>query len=444
MKLIPINSSHKDPENGVFVNEVGNIFRKINSKVISHIEKSTRFVKTIKQIDGDLFQIEKFKFEAFFYEYPFQMLKDSALYYLDTLTELVENDLIYSDGNPLNSTYVGNNKFLQFDLGSIVEFKENNGWTGYKQFLTDWLWPLYYLSDKKYIPIGELWNTLNDHQFIYHYNLNWKHKFRPSYWVHNAFLQTQKRKKLVANGPTKENKISKSRILALIALLKSDVNSAKLKSNKTKWDNYYSNTIIQNSYLENKSITLKSILNEISSEDINLDFILDWGANDGYFSKELSAIFPNATIIAIESDHNAVNDLYIKCKNDSIIPIHGSILNPTPALTFSNYRKSLSDRLKPITNLHACLGLMHHLQHEQNLSYQNILNYFVENSKSNSYLLIEFVKNTDPRYQLIRNPNYPHSENIEDFKWHFENYYQLIKELEINENRVLFLGKKKS
>ena len=59
MKLIPINSSHKDPENGVFVNEVGNIFRKINSKVISLTEKSNRFVKPLKQVDGDLFQIEK-------------------------------------------------------------------------------------------------------------------------------------------------------------------------------------------------------------------------------------------------------------------------------------------------------------------------------------------------------------------------------------------------
>ena len=181
---------------------------------------------------------------------------------------------------------------------------------------------------------------------------------------------------------------------------------------------------------------------EFNSE--NKSYIVDWGANDGYFSMELAQIFPNSTIIAIESDHNAANELYKKCKNESIIPIHGSILNPTPSLAFSNYRKGLSERLKNVTNLHVCLGLMHHLQHEQNLSFSNILAYFAENSKANSYLLIEFVKNTDPRYQLIRNPNYPYSENITDFKSQFEAYYQLMNEVEINENRVLFLGKKKS
>lgn len=445
MNLTLIDSSHKDPNFGVLTNEVGEIFRKIDSNVILHLNQSSRFVKPIKQLEDNLFQVEKIDFETFYYEYPFQMLKDSALCYLDTLLELVENDLIFIDGNPLNATYIGNNKFLQFDIGSIVKFDENSGWTGYKQFLTDWLWPLYALSDKSYIAIGELWNTLNDNQLIFHYNLNWKHKIRPSYWVHHAFLQNQKRKNLqTINTSTKANKISKSRIIAFIELLKSDVNSAKLKSRKTKWDNYYSNTIIRNSYLENKLLSIKTILEDVKFDSENSSFIVDWGANDGYFSKELTLLFPNSTVIAIESDHNAANDLYIKCKNESIIPIHGSILNPTPALSFSNYRAGLSERLKTATNMHVCLGLLHHLQHEQNLSFFNIITYFAENSKVNSYLLIEFVKNTDPRYQLIRNPNYPHSEKISDFKLQFQERYNLINELEINENRVLFLGKKKS
>lgn len=445
MKLTPINSSHKDPKHGVLMSEVGGIYRSIDPNVILHLKKSNRFVKPLKEIEGNFFQVEKFEFETFYYEYPFDMLKDSALYYLDTLTELVENDLIYSDGNPLNSTYTGNAQFLQFDLGSIVALNENLGWTGYKQFLTDWIWPIYALSDKKYIGIGELWNTLNDNQLIFHYNLNWKHKIRPSFWVHNAFLQNQKRQNLqTLNTSVKANKISKSRIISLIALLKSDVNSAKMRTIKTKWDNYYSNTIIRNSYLENKLLAVKSILEQVEFNSENKSYIVDWGANDGYFSMELAQIFPNSTIIAIESDHNAANELYKKCKNESIIPIHGSILNPTPSLAFSNYRKGLSERLKNVTNLHVCLGLMHHLQHEQNLSFSNILAYFAENSKANSYLLIEFVKNTDPRYQLIRNPNYPYSENITDFKSQFEAYYQLMNEVEINENRVLFLGKKKS
>jgi hypothetical protein len=320
MNLTPINSSHKDPEHGVFMNEVGDVFRRINAQIISHISKSARFVKHLNQIEDDLFQVEKIAFETFYYEYPFQMLKDSALYYLDTLAELIEKDLIYIDGNPLNSTYVGENKFLQFDLGSIVAFNENSGWPGYKQFLTEWLWPLYALSDMNYIAVGELWNKLNDNQLIFHYKLKWKHKIRPSYWVHHAFLQNQKKKKLEpANFTSKANKISKSRVLALITLLKSDVNSAKLKSNKTKWDNYYSNTIIQNSYLEKKSLAVKSILNEIDSAEINdLSYIVDWGANDGYFSIELTQLFPHSTIIAIESDHNAANNLYTNCKNENI------------------------------------------------------------------------------------------------------------------------------
>ncbi len=445
MNLRPLNTSFKDPQNSVYRDEQNRIIRKIDHVFLPYIEKSSFFVKIIEQLNDGYFHIEKIQFQTFYYEYSFDQLKDSAIDYLNCLEDLLKNDFIFADGNPLNSTYVGKGKFLQFDIGSIRQFDREKGWEGYKQFLTQWLWVIYHLSDKNYIPAGYLWPFINDDQWHFSEPIGIKHKFRPSFWIHHSFLNQSRKYSLnLSHQTARKRTISKQTILGLIALLKQDVKSAKLKKSKSKWDNYYTNTIIGQEYLNQKKLALVNILKSTELQNSAINHFIDWGANDGYFSMLICKNHSHSKVIAIESDYNAVNQLYHNSKNYHIIPVHANLFNPTPAVGFSNFNESLLSRIKNIANVHVVLGLVHHLQHNQNLSFNHIIQMFFEFSLPNSYLIIEFISKNDPRYQLIRNINYPYPESQESFEEALTNCYSIISIQSLTNDRILYFAQKKA
>lgn len=442
IKLYPINTSFKDPQNAVFTDDQNRIIRKIQKEFLHFFNQSNYFSKIIGPVEEDFFEIEKFHFQSFYFEYPFELFKDSALNFLDCLEELIQNDLIYIDGSPLNTTYQGKNRFIHFDLGSVKELNTEYGWIGYKQFLTDWLWMLYHLSDKDYITAGYLSTYLNDNQWIFNEELSLRHKIRPSYWLHQSFLQDQKKVKLNQNAKNNQaRKINKNKLIAFITLLKSDVKSARLKKHKTKWDDYYTDTILQNNYLHLKEQKFIEVIQSIIPSG-NFHFV-DWGANDGHFSRIISNIHPQSTVLSIESDFNAANQLYVKSKDYPIIPIHANVINPIPAIGFANNIPSLLNRIKKVTNVHVVLGLVHHLQHSHNLSHRQIIELFYENSLPDSKIIIEYIGLNDPRYQLIRNINYPHEESLENFTLELSQKYSIIQSISLTDERILFYAQRK-
>ena len=442
MNIHPINTSFKDPQFCVYQDEFDRIYRRIQSNILPVVSNSPFFCKIIKSHENGLFEIEKFSFQSFYFEYPFNQLKDSALDFLNCLEFLINHDLIYVDGSPLNSTYQGNNVFLHFDFGSIQKLDLSKGWTGYKQFLTEWLWILYHLSQKTYIPAGYLCSYFNDNQWINFEKLSFKQKLRPSYWVHKSFLQSQKKESL-KSSPSKDSpkSISKRNLLAFLELLKSDVKSAKLNIQKTKWHNYYSETVLQNQYLTKKESAFINLLKFHKIQESV--FFVDWGANNGTFSRIICNEISHSKVIAIESDYIAANELYEQSRQYNIIPIHANIFNPTPAIGFSNHYLSLLERLKKVANVHVALGLIHHLQHQHNLNYEQIIKLFYTHSLIKSFLIIEFIGHNDERYKLIRNPNYPHTETIESFIEALEQYYVIQLKIQLTDDRCLFLAEKK-
>ena len=83
------------------------------------------------------------------------------------------------------------------------------------------------------------------------------------------------------------------------------------------------------------------------------------------------------------------------------------------------------------------------MQHELNLSYDDIINFFYNHSVQNSFLIIEYIDVEDERYKLIRNPNYPFKEGVEAFTEALESKYNIIKRNKPISTRELFLAKKK-
>ncbi len=88
------------------------------------------------------------------------------------------------------------------------------------------------------------------------------------------------------------------------------------------------------------------------------------------------------------------------------------------------------------------LGIIHHMMHEENLSFERILEYFHSLSLPGAFLLIEYIGLGDPRYQLIRNPNYPHPESLDDFEHALMRHYRIIKKIQVHHERILYLAEK--
>lgn len=441
-KLQRIPSSHRDPTSHVYKDNGGNIIRKIAPETVQIIHGKTSFTQIEEPFEGsnEYFRVKKIPFISYYYEYPFPVLKDMALFYLDVLEDLLKSGNSLSDGTPFNCTYTGNKRFEFFDLGSIVQFDKNKGWEGYKQFLTDFYYPLVYLSDLKSIYPGALLPFINDSKWMFNIEFSFKQRWRLPNILFSDFIRRSLKKDL---DPIAANKIeiSNKGIEKIIALLRSAISNLNYKKPKTRWDDYYTNTILQN-YLEEKERLFKQLYEKASALVPASSLSVDWGANTGHFSHLMAHTSKN-TVIAVESDHNAVSELYQKNKTDKIIPIHSSIFNPIPAVGFEYNRESLLERLSKQAHIQGALGLIHHMQHELNLSYDDIVSFFYNSSANNALLIIEYVDPADDRYRLIRNPNYPFAEGIDAFVESLNKKYSIIERHKPIATRELFLAQKR-
>jgi hypothetical protein len=437
-------SSHKDPSSYVYKTEDGAIVRKIKPDVIQLLERHHQFtqIESIYSEPEQLYAVKKLPFLSYHYEYPFPLLKDMALFYLDTLEALLKDGYALSDGTPLNCTYTGKGKFEFFDIGSIVDFDKNKGWEGYRQFLVEFYLPLVYLADLKTIYPSALLPFINDSRWFLNVNFSLRQRYRLPNLLFQAFIRRSLHKSLDAGEKSKGTTISEQSVEKIITLLRSSITNTASKASKTKWDDYYCNTILKDDYLARKEAIFRALFDKAADAISSEATAIDWGANTGFFSTIIADHNNVKLVIAIESDHNAVAELYRRHKDQNIVPLHVSLFSPTPAVGFENNRESLLSRLSECADIQVALGLIHHMQHEQNLSYADIIRFFHNHSKDQSFLLVEYVDPADDRYQLIRNPNYPFAEGKDAFLNALQEYYIVIDSQQPISTRELFLAKK--
>lgn len=443
-----IKSSRKDPQNGVYkIND--KIFRAISDRTLDLLKDKKAIANNFPLIKGKyefefkpiLFEIEYIPFIVYPYELPFNLFKDYALFYLDLLESLLSGDFSLSDASPFNICYIGNKKFLHFDLGSLENHDQTKGWKGYRQFLSEFYFPLLFLSEQNGIYYTDLVKLQFDKQWIYHYKFKFRNFLNLGFVIHYSFYKSSRVKSL----HKKENRsiLKINLIKNNLVLLREHIKSLSLKKIKTKWDNYYPETVIHQEYVDSKEQTLRIFLKKIINSD-EVKFIVDWGANDGKFSEIILNELNKSTVISVESDYNAINQLYLKSKDKRIIPVYADILNLTAAKGFEGERESLKDRLKKVSDFQVCLGLIHHLIHQENLSFSHIINFLAGCAKSKSYLLIEFINEYDPRHQLIKNPNYPYLLNRDSFIKALNEQYEILDSKAVLDTRELFFCIKRS
>ncbi len=453
LPLTPLPSSYRDNDGFVFRQE-DKYYRFINPSYFLHYDllinsglykvltDAGRLVQH-EEINAASFQQnenckiilpEQIPFISYPYEWSFDMWRDAAIVTLKIAAQALEYGVILKDATPFNIQFhKGRPVFI--DTLSFEKYEEGTSWIAYHQFCECFLSPLL-LMHYGHRDLGKLFMVYPNGipLDVIKSILPWKSKFNIHVYLH-IWLQAKMTNKS-AEGETEKKQFPKKKLLTLLNGLTSFVSGLSQKQTKSTWDDYYTDTILGNQYLDAKKIIVEKFV-----DTINLKTAIDLGANDGYFSLLLKNKAEN--IIATDFDSNCINELYRKIRRDkikNIVPLVSTLNIPTPSIGWNNEeRSSLKERLS--ADLVLALALVHHLAIAENLPLAFIAKWL---SKMGAYLIIEFVPKSDEKVkQLLKDREDIFDEyNLVSFKKVFSEYFETILEEKVgNTERVLFLMK---
>lgn len=389
-----------------------------------------------ENIDCKIILPEQIPFISYPFEWSFDMWRDAAIVTLKIATQALEYGMILKDATPFNIQFFkGRPVFI--DTLSFEKYEQGTSWIAYHQFCECLLGPLL-LMHYGHRDLGKL--------FLVYPNgiplevvksiLPFISKFNVHVYLH-IWLQAKMPKKSKGDEIAKKE-FSKHKLTTLLTGLTGFVSSLSQKQIKSTWDDYYSETILGNQYLEAKKEIVEKFVNSI-----DIKSAIDLGANDGYFSLLLKDKADH--IIATDSDSNCINELYKKIRKDkikNIVPLVSLLNIPSPSIGWNNEeRNSLKERLK--ADMVLALALVHHLAIALNIPLGFIAKWFSEMS---TYLIIEFVPKSDEKVmQLLKDREDIFDEyDLVFFKKIFSEYYEIISGAQVgNTERVLFLMKSK-
>lgn len=448
-KLPAHPASFRDNSGFVFA-ENGTLYRQVNNNYKSHYElllQSGLYEKLIAEkalvaheevstpiADADMhyktLRPELLPFISYPYEWSFDQLKDAALLTLSITKTAIEHGMILKDATAYNVSFKKGQPIF-IDTLSFETYNPELPWIAYRQFCQHFLYPLF-LEHYCKIPAIQLLSVhLDGIPAAFAAPLMpWKAKWNLGVRLHLLLQQS-----VSGNGKGRTIQFSKQKMLQLLSHLESVVRSLKAGyPEQTTWNNYYEETILGKDYLHAKAAIMKNWLSSFSGKTI-----VDFGANDGYFS-QLAASYCEE-VIAADFDASCINRAYLQ-HQPNIYPIVLDLTNPSPAIGFNNEERSkLSDRVNP--QLSFALALVHHLAIAKNIPLASIASFF---HSFEGDLIIEWVPKSDEKVkQLLSN-----REDIFDlytqaqFELQFANYYTIEKSAIVpGTDRILYSLKRK-
>jgi len=433
-----VPSSYKDPSSSVFYDAGSNRFYRSLRHAPSLYNTIGAFPQVLDNKVGDLYEVEAISFVNYYYEWTFEQFKDSAIYFLELLKELDTQGYTFSDATPLNVTYLGNGKFIFIDHGSLIK-KESEMWLAFYQFLKEYAYPLLSLSEHPTLPPLSLLPLIASKDWMFTYKSKLSHRVSLKYALLRSALTLSSKKSLTDFSDKKKKGLSNQYRYNIEFFLDYIKGLNHKLPTTTRWGNYYTETVLGDDYVQNKKKTLLEFFQLIAPE---VKIGMDLGASDGMMSEHIVDHFPDIQFISVESDPLASKDLYQRSKKSNILPIYNSLYGLTPALGFSESIESISKRVSKSVDVVMGLGLIHHLMHEENLSFDQILVFMSSLVRPNGHMIIEYVAKEDPRHQLIANPNYPYLIDLEKWEASLSKYGVILCKLSVTAYRILYLIKR--
>ena len=375
------------------------------------------------------------------YEYTFNRLKDSAIFFLNLYIETIKNGYDIADASAYNIQFKENSPIF-IDLGSFVEINKDSEILWHKQFCENYFAPLLLKSTAK-VNFNDLYKASLDGV-----DLKIASKILPiKTWLNfniltNIHLHSYLNSKISSSSHIESIK-KKPKIISIkqkILIIKS-LNKAikKLKSvNSTYWSSYSK----INSYSDDILIKKKKIVADFIKKE-KIKKLIDIGCNNGIFS---DVAFKNGAyeIIGIDNDIDSLDEAYVKFRDEkkNHFAIYQNFMNPSPNIGWRNLeRKSFLDRFANNFDGMICLAFIHHICIGNNVPLDQFIEYL---GKFSSNILLEFVSTND---QMVKNMTFNKKNIIQNYSLHefkeiVKKNYKIQSEIDLTPNRTMLHFKK--
>ncbi|MBI4945006.1 MAG: SAM-dependent methyltransferase [Bacteroidetes bacterium] len=377
-------------------------------------------------------------FISYPYEWCFSQLKKAALLTLTIQSEALKHGMTLKDASAFNVQFIGN-KPIFIDTLSFEKYKEGSPWIAYRQFCQHFLAPLALIAYKSEslsklsqvfldgIPLELTSSLLTMRSYLNTGIASHIH-------VHSK-IQPKKTKK---KSSDKRIMLSKRQLTTILDHLKETVNSLNLKTKRSLWNEYVSESSYTKKSTEEKSKIISGWLQSVKPKTI-----WDMGSNTGTYSL-LASAFCNH-VIAMDADHACMESFchsLTNSKKNNILPLIIDLANPSPGIGWNNReRKTLIQRGKP--DLIMALALVHHLRISHGIPFEKIARSF---SEQGEWLIIEYVPKDDSQVEeMLQN----REDIFTDYIFHrfidiFSVYFDLHHQHELPESkRILCLMRAK-
>lgn len=385
---------------------------------------------------------EKVTFISYPYEWCFGMLKDAALLQLDLLSSALDEGMVLKDSSTFNIQWHGSQPVF-IDIPSFERYQSGAPWIGYRQFCQMFLYPLF-LQAHKDIPFqpwfrGDI-EGLTPSNFAKF--LSFRDLFRRGAFTH-GYLHAKIESKYASTTRNVKKDLRSAGFR--IEMVKANVSSLRRLIGRLSWkkrDSTWVDYTQDHSYTDtDMSAKLDFVRNAFSSNRWNL--VWDLGCNTGAFST--IAADSGSSVVAVDSDHLAIERLYNKLKAEgtkSILPLVMNLANPSPSLGWRcQERVTLAQRGKP--GLILALALIHHMVITANIPMEEFVDWLAQLGAD---LIIEFVSKEDPMVQvLLRHRIDQYTEyHIEAFERMLRSHFDIAKQVQLTSGtRTLFFAKQR-
>lgn len=365
------------------------------------------------------------------YEWSFAQLKDAALLTLRLAKTAIRYGMMLKDASAYNVQFGKGPVFI--DTLSFERYNEKIPWVAYRQFCTNFLFPLL-IEHYTRTPVHRVFAGYPDGVPV-NAAASWlpfSSRFSMAVWLH-VFLQ---KKVGGRRGNQPPGEFSKTKMENLLSHLEQTVQRLNA-AGSSEWTGYYEEMDTSANYLQQKEKVVDELL---AGEPAGL--VLDAGCNSGYFSKLLAK--KGFKVIAIDSDAASIGDLYESVKKQeagTILPLVCDIASPSASSGFrGKERMSFHERFQ--FDLVIALALVHHLAISKNIPLYLIARYFADISPT---LLIEWIPREDEKVmQMLSTRNQVFSDyNIDVFEREFGKYFQLVRKAKSGgSGRFIYLMKR--
>jgi hypothetical protein len=458
MNHTTLPSSFRDPS-GFMFQLSGSLYRQVNKVYQEHYDYliSSGLYSTLvdrglliphREVDSPLavqqelaykvIQPELISMISYPYEWSFVQLKDAALLTLDIQKIALVHGMTLKDSTAYNIQF-HKGKPILIDSLSFEIYNEGSPWAAYGQFCRHFYAPLTLMS-KCDIRLNQLFRTYMDGiPLDLASNLLSKKSYMNLSILANIHLHSNYQKRYANKQVRKSdlnNKMKKSRLLALLNSLQSSIESMRWDSSGTEWGDYYNDTNYSEKGLKDKRNKIEQYLLVA-----NPTSVWDIGGNVGLFSRIASS--KGIRTVCFDIDPAAIDKNYQEVKKNnesSLLPLLMDLTNPSSGIGWSNNeRESLLER-GPADMVFA-LALIHHLAISNHVPFERLAEFF---SKIGRHLIIEYVPKKDSQVQrlLASREDVFHNYTEQNFLEKFSQFFDLISSHQIiDSERTLYYFK---